>query len=144
MAYELIEAGSWRQLTLYDEKHGWNVSICNRLLPYTCKTLQLFAATADGRREFGGKVKLFELGAGGSLMPHFGPTNRRLFLHMAVLLPAAKVPASLLRVAEETRWWAQPGEIQLFDDSFEHSVKNEAATGPRVVLGVELIHPDLA
>ena len=36
--------------------------------------------TADGAREIGGKVKLFELGPRSALMPHFGPTNTRLLL----------------------------------------------------------------
>jgi hypothetical protein len=143
VAYELIEAGLWRQITLFDAQHGWNASICTDLLQRTCATLKAFAATADGKREFGGKVKLFELGPGASLLPHFGPSNRRLFLHMAVVLPAANASASLLRVAEETRRWGSPGELQVFDDSFEHSVKNQAGNGIRVVLGVELNHPDI-
>jgi hypothetical protein len=54
-----------------------------------------------------------------------------------VVLPAANASASLLRVAEETRRWGSPGELQVFDDSFEHSVKNEAGNGIRVVLGVD-------
>jgi hypothetical protein len=62
---------------------------------------------------------------------------------MAVVLPAANASASLLRVAEETRRWGSPGELQVFDDSFEHSVKNQAGNGIRVVLGVELNHPDI-
>ena len=149
VAYELIEAGRWRQLTLYqtageerawDEPRAWDESLC-RKLPRTCTLLREFARTTEGRRELGGKVKLFELGPGARLMPHFGMTNRRLFVHMAVLLPGQG--AARLTVADEERSWAAPGELLVFDDSFEHLVHNEASAGVRVVLGVEVNHPDV-
>ena len=56
---ELVEAGWWRQLPLYREGHGgWNATICAQL-PVTCALLRDHAATDEGRRELGGKIKLF-------------------------------------------------------------------------------------
>lgn len=144
VAYELIESGSWRQLALYqahEKTSPWHKLVCAEHLALTCATLQAFAASSDGQRELGGKVKLFELGPGASLMPHFGTTNRRLFLHMAVSLPTATDGHASLRVAAETRNWTAVGELMLFDDSFEHAVLNTATAARRVVLGVELNHP---
>ena len=141
VAYELVEGrGSWRQCTLYSARAGWNGTVCSQL-PTTCRLLRGFAASRDGRRELGDKIKAFELGAHASLMPHFGTTNRRLFMHFGVTVPSAG-GGTYLRVADVTRRWGAPGERMLFDDSFEHGVLNEGAA-PRVVLGIELRHPDL-
>ena len=90
-------------------------------LQVTCGHLRRLQASAAGQREMGLKVKLFELGAhavchtwlepqtssrsvtyscepclGQALRPHFGVTNRRIFLHMAINLPTSG--ASYLRV----------------------------------------------
>ena len=138
------------------------------------------------------RVRAQELGGHSSLLPHFGPTNTRIFLHFAVLLPTARSAASceapddgraaadqgesvdgdvdsadgddvddgsgeagsgeggrpafggaFLRVANETREWRRLGQMMLFDDSFEHAAYNRGAQ-PRVVLAIQLIHPDLA
>ena len=50
---------------------GWNQTVC-AALPTTCGLLQAFNQTADGAKELGGKVKLYELGGQSSLRPHFG------------------------------------------------------------------------
>jgi hypothetical protein len=47
-----------------------------------------------------------------------------------------------LRVGKETRAWREPGQMMVFDDSFEHDVKNYAE-GSRVVLAIQLKHPHL-
>ena len=137
--YELVEAGGWRQLSLYEEGTGWDESVCAALAA-TCAHLMALKASAAGRREMGLKIKLFELGAHSALRPHFGVTNRRIFLHMAVNLPTSG--ASYLRVgAGEARAFEAVGQRLLFDDSFEHEVWNEGGE-PRHVLGIELVHPD--
>ena len=139
MPYELVEAGGWRQLSLYEEGTGWDESVCAALAA-TCAHLMALKASAAGRREMGLKIKLFELGAHSALRPHFGVTNRRIFLHMAVNLPTSGT--SYLRVgAGEARAFEVVGQRLLFDDSFEHEVWNEGGE-PRHVLGIELVHPD--
>ena len=139
--YELIEAGAWRQLSLYEDTTGWDDELCNEL-PVTCGYLHDLQSSVAGQRELGTKVKLFELGPGAALRPHFGVTNRRIFLHFAVNLPSSGT--SFVRVGSgEEHAWVSPGQLMLFDDSFEHEVWNEAAE-PRHVLGIELLHPDLA
>ena len=49
---------------------------------------------------------------------------------------------AFLRVRDETREWRRLGQMMLFDDSFEHAAYNRGST-PRMVLAVQLIHPDL-
>ena len=58
----MVEAGAWRQLSLYEESTGWDVPVCASLL-VTCDHLRRLQASAAGRREMGLKIKLFELGA---------------------------------------------------------------------------------
>ena len=138
--YELVEAGAWRQLSLYEDTTGWDDEVCNEL-PVTCGYLHDLQSSVDGQRELGTKVKLFELGPGAALRPHFGVTNHRIFLHFAVNVPSSG--KSFVRVGSgEERAWVSAGQLMLFDDSFEHEVWNEAAE-PRHVLGIELLHPDL-
>ena len=50
-----------------------------------------------------------------------------------------------LRVGEQTRGWAK-GEVTMFDDSFEHEVRNRCAEsfGPRAVFQLVIAHPDLS
>ena len=153
---ELVESGWWRQLSLFSERTGWNSTICAQI-PLTCELLADLNRTADGAREIGGKVKLFELGPRSALMPHFGPTNTRLLLHFAVSLPASTCAAdgstdddaaardgrsAYVRVGKETRAWRRAGDIVVFDDSFEHDARNDG-DAPRMVLAVQLLHPDL-
>ena len=135
--YELVEAGAWRQLSLYEESTGWDEAVC-AALHATCGHLRRLQASPAGQREMGLKIKLFELGAHAALRPHFGVTNRRIFLHMAVNLPTRG--SSYLRVGAEARAFEAAGQRFLFDDSFEHEVWNEGGE-PRHVLGIELIHP---
>ena len=49
-----------------------------------------------------------------------------------------------LRVGEQTRGWAK-GEVTMFDDSFEHEVRNrcDESFGPRAVFQLVIAHPDL-
>ena len=47
-----------------------------------------------------------------------------------------------MRVGKETRAWRRAGDIVVFDDSFEHDARNDG-DAPRMVLAVQLLHPDL-
>ena len=137
---ELVVSGWWRQLALLRQPEGWNATVCGAL-PTTCGLLEAFYATDEGARELGEKVKIFELGPGARLLPHYGPTNTRLLMHFLVSRPPAG--RSTLRVGRVTHEWGEPGEMVIFDDSIEHEVSNEGEHAPRVVLAVQLKHPQL-
>ena len=74
---------------------------------------------------------------GSHLKAHCGTTNRRLTLHLGVIVPEGP----LMRVGNETRPWKE-GKAVVFDDSFEHEVWHRG-TEPRVVLYVSFWHPQL-
>jgi aspartate beta-hydroxylase len=92
---------------------------------------------------------------------HFGPTNKKLRCHLPLVVPArlpadcdadtACSPLCSLTVAGEERP-LEAGKCVVFDDSFLHEAENRAgphcpgdpSSGPRVVLIVDVWHPDLS
>lgn len=75
---------------------------------------------------------------GGKILPHCGPWNLRLTVHLGLKVP----DNTWIRVGDEKRTWT-PGKCLVFDDSFEHEVANESDES-RVILLVDLWHPDLS
>jgi len=78
------------------------------------------------------------LGPGAHILPHSGPTNTRLRIHIPLRVP----PVSFMRVGSETREW-KAGSVVVFDDHWEHEVWINS-TEPRVVLIVDVWHPGLS
>jgi len=75
---------------------------------------------------------------GATILPHCGPSNARLRLH----LPIALSPGATIRVGGEARRaWAE-GEPLVLDDSFEHDVRHRG-DAPRVLLILDFWHPEL-
>jgi aspartate beta-hydroxylase len=72
------------------------------------------------------------------LHAHCGPTNVRLRAHLGLEIP----PDCGIRIAGVEHAWRE-GEWLVFDDSFEHMVLNRSKL-PRVILIVDLWHPDLS
>jgi aspartate beta-hydroxylase len=89
--------------------------------------------------------------------PHCGPTNKKLRCHLPLCIPApeqhkenrngstteAKHSSAWLRVGQEYKE-LEEGKCILFDDSFEHEACNPSTSEPRVVLIVDVWHPDLS
>jgi aspartyl/asparaginyl beta-hydroxylase (cupin superfamily) len=70
--------------------------------------------------------------------PHVGIANTRLVCHLPLIVP----DQCWFRVGAERREW-RVGEAFVFDDTIEHEAANDS-DAPRVVLIVDLWHPDLA
>lgn len=90
-----------------------------KLTPRTCEVLREVTAvtgTVDAQ-PVPGEVEFLILAPGSALKPHCGTTNRRLTLHLGVVVPAG----GYIRVGNETRRWHE-GKALVFDDSFEHEV----------------------
>ena len=68
---------------------------------------------------------------------HAGPHNSRLRAHLGLLVPEK---GAKLRVMDQMYSWS-PGEIFIFDDSFEHEVWQEGFTD-RLILIVDFLHPN--
>jgi aspartate beta-hydroxylase len=89
--------------------------------------------------------------------PHCGPTNKKLRCHLPLYVPRGsaaggeeqtgvwtEAPSTpWLRVGAEYRA-LEEGKCVLFDDSFEHEACNTSPSEPRVVLIVDVWHPDLS
>lgn len=74
---------------------------------------------------------------GTHIPPHVGLANTKLAIHLPLIIP----DNCAIRVGGETRGWT-PGEVRIFDDSFEHEAWNDSDQ-PRLVLIAEIWNPQL-
>jgi aspartate beta-hydroxylase len=70
--------------------------------------------------------------------PHYGATNTRLTVHLPLIVP----DDCAIRVGGEVRTWT-PGELLVFDDTFEHEAWNRSGD-LRVVLIFDVWNPLLS
>ncbi|MDH3644747.1 MAG: aspartyl/asparaginyl beta-hydroxylase domain-containing protein, partial [Gammaproteobacteria bacterium] len=70
--------------------------------------------------------------------PHKGPTRAVVRCHLALQVPQ-DAPNCWIRVDEEVRAW-ESGKCMVFDDTYEHEVKNDTDE-VRVVLFVDVTRP---
>jgi hypothetical protein len=82
--------------------------------------------------------------AGGLIRSHHGVACGQLKVHLGLKVPTSRKVKGrrqrrcvTLRVANETHGWAE-GEVTLFDDAYEHEVRN-ACSSERVVLEIVLV-----
>ena len=75
---------------------------------------------------------------GTHITAHYGPTNCRIRCHLPLFVPEG----CCLCVNGEERKWKEK-EPLLFDDSFLHEVWHRGMNGERVILMLDLWHPEL-
>lgn len=105
--------------------------------PFTAKRLDevgddLFTGTPFGY------AFLSTLHPSSNIQPHTSPMNLRLRLHLGLSVP----PSCGITVAGIQRSW-QEGKALVLDDSYAHAVWNEHANMSRVILLVDVWHPDI-
>merc|ERR1712216_125681 len=89
-----------------------------------------------------GSVKVSILAPGTTIRPHCGPSNTRMRVHLGIHIPGgACICVGDPSVASNSRHWIE-GSVVCFDDSFQHEVWH-TGTAPRVVLIVDVWHPDM-
>jgi len=132
-AEPLRRDGSWDVLLLYERgrRHDANCAA----LPAVTGIVERFATV----RTLAGLVYFSRMVPGTRIAPHRGPTNLRVRCHLALTVPAGDCA---LRVGGETRRWVA-GTCAVFNDFLEHEAWN-ATSGERIVLVVDLWHPDLS
>jgi aspartate beta-hydroxylase len=129
-AQGLADGGQWNVYYLY--YLGRKIEENCRRCPQTTQLIDSLPGVSST-----GLVYFSVLTAGTHIMPHCGPTNTRLRVHLGLVVPGG----GQIRVGSETRSWEE-GRCLLFDDSFEHEVWN-SPHGTRVVLVLDFWHPDL-
>ena len=130
---QLISKGSWTEFRLLHKRFEKN---CDHM-PTACNLLKGYPEVVGHPDLFPADITVLRLKAGSWLRPHVGESNRRLVLHLPLLVPQ---DCCSLRVAGEVRHW-QEGKVIVFDDTFIHEAWNNG-TQDRYVLFMGLWHPD--
>lgn len=86
-----------------------------------------------------GNALFSTLKPGTHITPHFGPTNCRIRCHLPLFVPEG----CFLCVNGEKRHWTEK-KLLLFDDSFVHEASHSGVEGERIVLMVDLWHPQVS
>jgi len=132
-AEQIGRTGSWQVCMFYEQ---------GRRNDFVCEQCPVISSIIDKHlevRRSAGLIYLSCLGPQTHVAPHQGGSNLRLRCHFALSVPSGDCA---MRVGEEVRHWEE-GRCLVFDDTFEHEVWNRTDQ-PRLVLLIDLWHPDLA
>lgn len=127
----LIDMGRWEQLVLYE--NGATVERACERFPITSSVISTISEASSL-----GMTSLSVVYPGTHIVPHCGPTNARLRVHLCI----AVADGAYLEVGGEKLYWTE-GKCIVFDDSFEHQVWHRGQL-PRIVLIFDVWHPDLS
>lgn len=132
---EGIHTGGWRELVL--KKHGvWSQAVLQHgAFPLTVATFEQVRQQFPSNDLFNLKFSL--LAPGTAILPHCGPSNKRLRLHLTL----RHADGAFLRVGTTARSW-KAGRAMVFDDSWEHEVWHNG-TDERLILIADFWHPAL-
>lgn len=79
-----------------------------------------------------------------NVTPHHGPTNKKLRIQLPLVVPTDEHGTSMSHlIVAGISIPLQEGKCIIFDDSFEHSARNDHPSKPRVILIFDIWHPDL-
>lgn len=140
---EQIYTGTWRALTIWQS----NKTTQSPLISYFKNTIDLlleipaFKYIYERNRDLGifegYSVSISVLKADTTILPHYGPTNKRLRMQIPLIIPEGDV---FIYCHDQIREWDL--EIPLIlNDIYIHGVYNNTIS-ERVVLLVDIPHPD--
>ena len=133
LGQKATSTGDWNVAYLY--LHGLDFSENMALCPRTAHILHNVLPRHYSHAFFS------VLSPGAHVTPHYGPTNKKLRLHLPLIVPPEG--KAWLRVANDVVV-LERGKVVMFDDSHEHEAANDHLTHPRVVLVMDIWHPDLS
>ena len=133
-SYNEVRSGSWRLYYFYNQGNMQNDN-CSRC-PETTKMISNLTSFMENSPF--GNAAFSVLSPGTSIKPHYGATNARLRCHVTLKEGAC----CNLFVGNEKLVYKED-KILLFDDSFIHSVEHESYGEDRIVLLIDLWHPNL-
>lgn len=125
------DAGEWNVFYLY--LHNVDFATNRSLCPRTAQIIQSIGGHYN-------HAFFSALSPKTHVAKHHGPTNKKLRCHLPLVVPPGD--SCRLRVGSETVL-VQEGQCFVFDDSFEHEAWNDDASRSRIVLIVDVWHPDL-
>ncbi|GIH03431.1 hypothetical protein Rhe02_14980 [Rhizocola hellebori] len=129
----LIRHGQWKQAHLFRDGQ-WQEQVCAHF-PVTRALLEQIPEVTTFSP---GVITVSRVEPGTHIMPHCGPTNALVRVHLPIKIP----PGVWIKVGGQRLVWEE-GRCLIFDDSFEHEVGHDG-TEDRVVLILDTLHPDLA
>ena len=134
----MVAGRSWKEYVLFGTGSKDDDSDC----PYTKHLLRTLVPDAVSLAEQGGGEVIFSrLAPRTFIKAHCGPTNIRLTAHLGLVIPDS---ASDCQIRVKDKWYSwSAGRILLFDDSFEHEVKNDTDE-TRVVLLIRFWRPQVS
>eukprot|EP00439_Symbiodinium_sp_Y106_P086377 s129_g32.t2 len=145
---EAILRGGWHEVVLFGLQEQKQQADAQARCSAAPKAIQDLLPEAVSLAEAGaGEVVLSALSPGTDVLRHCGRANHRLTAHLGLSIPPEgprgpdNHPACGIAVGGEWRCWEQD-KITIFDDSFEHEVRNHAGS-TRVVLLIRFWHPSL-
>ena len=124
------DAGEWNVYYLF--LHNMDFAENRAHCPETCAAIE--AVGSQYQHAF-----FSALAPGTHITKHHGPTNKKLRCHLPLVVPEGQCR---LRVGDETRI-VEEGKCMIFDDSFEHEAWNDDSKTTRIVLILDVWHPDL-
>ncbi len=112
-----LSSGNWSEAPLVTFR-ARRFHTCSHL-PVLGKLLRQWRSVSSCRKC---TAKVVRLSAGAHLLPHCGPTNVRLRLHLPLQVPSDCSPRMRVGAKSEVRW--EEGRWIAFDDSYEKELWN--------------------
>jgi aspartate beta-hydroxylase len=128
----LVQRGAWDEIVFH--QGGQRFEKACRMFPQTSKILEQIPDVVNGP----GVATLSWLHPGTRVLPHCGPTNSVLRVHLGLKVP----PGCGMRIKDERVTWEE-GRCLVFDHAYEHEVWNMGSSS-RVVLLFDIFHPSLS
>lgn len=136
--HRVVSSGSWKEYVLFGQGEGHtdnDAPITKRLLKMHVSDAVLLAQSG------GGEIIFSRLAPQTRIDAHCGPTNLRLTAHLPLLVPNKNEDCKI-RIKKKWYHW-KIGKILLFDDSYEHEIRNDTDQ-VRIVLLIRFFHPLLS
>ncbi|MGK3739288.1 MAG: hypothetical protein ACI90V_006135 [Bacillariaceae sp.] len=141
--HRVVSSGDWTEYVLFGTGA---VSYTDDDAPVTKRLLKRYVADAVSLAESGGGEIIFsKLAPHTHIDAHCGPTNLRLTAHLGLTVPDKDNNGGgecKIRIKNNWYYW-ETGKILLFDDSYEHEIRNDTDK-VRIVLLMRFWHPLLS
>ena len=113
--------------------------------PVTKGLLRKYIPDAISLAESGGGEVIFSrLAPRTRIEAHCGPTNLRLTAHLGLVVPTKEDGVGECKIRVDKHWYGwETGKMLLFDDSYEHEIRNDTDQ-VRIVLLMRFWHPALS